>query len=271
MKIFLTSVLVFFSLLSLFHTIDESAMLIYRESFDRAVYSFALAKGINAIISVLQSSEISVNFFVGLNVQFGQILDPVNDLVERFSWIMLASSVSLGIQKLLLILGKSLFIKVVIVISAVISIAIIWIKKLNSKLFLKYILKIFALLIILRFGAVFFIYSSELFYNQVYSQEYQNTTTYIKDYKVELEDIKTQKSNIQKINNNQKGLDSYWKNFEIKMEAFSKKVIKLITIFIVLTVFLPLLFLWFFIFLIKLIFNIKFDNDIMLQIFNTRK
>jgi len=260
MKIFLSSILVFFSLLSLFYTIDENAMVIYRESFDRAVYSFALAKGINAIISVLQSSEISVSFFVALNVQFGQILDPVNDLVERFSWIMLASSVSLGVQKLLLVLGQSIYIKVVILISAIISLGIIWIKELNSKIFLKYILKIFALLMILRFGAVVFIFSSEVFYNQIYSQEYYNTTSYIKEYKVELEEI-----------NNKKELDSYWKNFEDRMEAFSKKVIKLITIFIVLTVLLPLLYLWFFIFLIKLIFNIKFDNDIMLQIFNTRK
>jgi hypothetical protein len=29
-------------------------------------------------------------------------LDPVNDLVERFSWVMMAATVSLGIQNVLL-------------------------------------------------------------------------------------------------------------------------------------------------------------------------
>jgi len=38
---------------------------------------------------------------VGVNFTPGQILDPVNDLVERFSWIMMLASSSLGIQKIL--------------------------------------------------------------------------------------------------------------------------------------------------------------------------
>lgn len=251
MKIFLSLMLLIVSLLSLFLNIDEGAMLIYEENFDRAIYAFAIAKGLNAVISVLQSSEISASFFVGATIGIGQILDPVNDLVERFSWIMLASSVSIGIQQLLLILGKSLFIKVLIVISVTISLLSIWIKKLHFSFVFIFSLKVVFMLLILRFGSIIFLYTTQTFYVQVYQQDYDNSTTYISEYKTKLENIKNKKEN----------LKGFWSKVEQNMEIFSKKIIKLITIFVVTAVIFPLLFLWFFIFLIRWIFNLKYDSD----------
>jgi len=251
MKVFLTIFLVVVSLLSLLLNVDSSAMEIHQESFDRAVYAFAIAKGLNAVISVIQSSEISASFFVGATVGIGQVLDPINDLVERFSWIMLASSVSIGIQNLLLLLGKSLFIKVAVIISVTISLLTMWVKKLHFTFSFIFSLKIVFLFLVLRFGAVIFIYTSQMFYMQIYEKQYESSTIYISEYKTELENIKT----------NKKELEGFWSNMEKKMETFSKKIIKLITIFVVTTVFLPLLFLWFFIFLIRWIFNLKFDSD----------
>ncbi|MCW8838403.1 MAG: hypothetical protein OQK11_06855 [Thiovulaceae bacterium] len=257
MKIFLTIVLVAVSLLSLMFDIDASAMELYYQSFDRAVYSFALAKGLNAVISVIQSSEINVSFFIGATVGLGEILDPLNDMVERFSWIMLASSISIGIQHLLLILGKTLFIKASLLVAVLITVIVMWSKKLhNSNAFLL-LLKIVVLLLVLRFGAVVFVYTNEAFYNNIYSKSYKSSTTFISEYKSDLEVIQKEK----------KELDSYWDEFEQKMEVFSKKVIKLITIFIVTTVMFPLIFLWFAIVFLKWIFNLKFDkNKIMLML-----
>ena len=260
MKIFLSIVLVVISLVSLYLEVDESAMLIYRESFDRAVYSFALAKGLNAIISVIQSSEINVSFFVGATVGLGQILDPINDLVERFSWIMLASSVSIGIQHLLLLLGKSTFIKVALSIGILFTVLGMWIKKLRIPSAFVFALKITFLLLVLRFGAVVFMFGSEFIYNQVYSQQYSNSTSYISEYKKDLEVIQKNKTS----------LNNYKIEFENKMEAFSKKVIKLITIFVVITILVPLIFLWFFLFLIRFIYNLKLDSDKLTAFLNKR-
>jgi hypothetical protein len=69
----------------------------------RALITFGIARGLNGVISVAQGTEIAVEP-VGIGVTFtpGQILDPVNDLIERFSWIMLASASSLGVQRVLL-------------------------------------------------------------------------------------------------------------------------------------------------------------------------
>ncbi len=258
MKIFLSALLVIIALFSILVDVDESAIKLYYESFDRAVYSFALAKGLNAVISVIQSSEINVSFFVGATVGLGEILDPLNDMVERFSWVMLMSSVSIGIQHLLLILGKSMFIKAALIISSVVTLTIMWVKKLHNSTAVLLILKIFVLLFVLRFGAVIFVYTNESFYNNIYADNYKNSTAFISDYKEDLEEIQKEK----------KELDSYWSDFENKMDAFSKKVIKLITIFIVTTVIFPLLFLWFLIILIRWVFNLKFDREKVMLMLN---
>ena len=72
-------------------------------AFKRALVGYALARGLNGVISVAQGTEVAIQpAGVGVNFTPGQILDPVNDLVERFSWIMMLASSSLGVQKVLL-------------------------------------------------------------------------------------------------------------------------------------------------------------------------
>ena len=72
-------------------------------AFKRALVGYALARSLNGVISVAQGTEVAIQpAGVGVNFTPGQILDPVNDLVERFSWIMMLASSSLGIQKILL-------------------------------------------------------------------------------------------------------------------------------------------------------------------------
>ncbi len=72
-------------------------------AFRRALVTYAVARGLNGVISVAQGTEVAVQpAGVGLNFAPGEILDPVNDLVERFSWIMMLASSSLGVQRILL-------------------------------------------------------------------------------------------------------------------------------------------------------------------------
>jgi len=72
-------------------------------AFNRALAAWAIARGLNGVISVAQGTELGIQpAGVGVNFSPGEILDPINDLVERFSWIMLLASSSLGVQKVLL-------------------------------------------------------------------------------------------------------------------------------------------------------------------------
>lgn len=72
----------------------------------RALISFASARALNAVISVAQGTELSVQpLGVGVTLTPGQLLDPVNDLIEKFSTLMLAASVAFGVQKALIAMG----------------------------------------------------------------------------------------------------------------------------------------------------------------------
>jgi hypothetical protein len=69
------------------------------------VASFAAARALNAVISVVQGTEITGGVVVGVKLAPGQVLDPVNDLVEQFSTLMLAASIAFGAQLLLMQIG----------------------------------------------------------------------------------------------------------------------------------------------------------------------
>lgn len=71
----------------------------------KATASYALARGLNGVITVVQESSVTAGIGVEGNFAVGQVLDPINDLIEHFSWIMLLSIISLGVQKLLVVIG----------------------------------------------------------------------------------------------------------------------------------------------------------------------
>lgn len=288
MKIVITIFLVLALALSVSVGLDEGAMKIQDESFNRAMVAFGLAKGLNAVISLLQGTELTVTpVGVGLNFSVGEVLDPFNDMVERFSWVMLFASVSLGVQKLLLILSSKIFLQVAMGVSVFTTLLLLWIRKIQSHTFFIVSFKIFLLLLLLRFGTILFVYSSELFYNSVLKEEFVSSNKVIEETKYKLENIQEQnKAVVQSKNgsgvlssisskynaltdslNISKQLDSLSKS----IEDASRKIINLITIFIVNSVLMPLLFLWFFIESVKLITRSKFDDDAVSIMLNKAK
>ena len=86
--------------------LDDNATRQVEAGLKRALVSFASARALNAVISVVQGTEISIQLAgFGPNFTPGQALDPVNDLVEQFSTLMLYASVSFGVQLLLIKIG----------------------------------------------------------------------------------------------------------------------------------------------------------------------
>lgn len=72
------------------------------DGLKRALATYAAAKAINALISVAQSTQVSIQpGGVGVATNPGEVLDPLNDLIEQFSSLMLMSTVVFGAQVLL--------------------------------------------------------------------------------------------------------------------------------------------------------------------------
>ena len=68
----------------------------------RASLSFGAARALNSVVSVLQSTTFSINVLGGMSLTGGEVLDPINDLVEQYSTLMKFSIGSLLIQKVLI-------------------------------------------------------------------------------------------------------------------------------------------------------------------------
>jgi len=86
--------------------LDSSASQHAEAGLKRALASFATARALNAVISVVQGTEVAVQpIGVGVVLTPGQVLDPVNDLVEQFSSLMLTASVAFGVQLMLIKFG----------------------------------------------------------------------------------------------------------------------------------------------------------------------
>ena len=284
MKVFISVLLILTLILSLGFSVDESAMKLQDEAFDRAMIAFASAKGLNAIISLIQGTELSLTpVGIGLNFSVGEVLDPFNDMVERFSWVMLASTVSLGIQKIILLLSSKMFLQITIMISTIASLIFLWFKALHGRWFFILPFKILLLLLILRFGAITSIYTTQYLYESTLHVEYVNSSKILIDTQSKLEDIHNKnttmagvkkethwyeldvsaKDIVKKLNVSEQ-LD----NLEENISEASKNIITLITIFIIQTIIMPLLFLWLMILSIKSIFKVKVNSDKIATILN---
>jgi hypothetical protein len=76
------------------------------ESIRNAALTYATARGINGLVSVLQSTEVEAGVIVSGSMTIGEVLDPLNDMIERFSSVMAWVLASLAAQKLLLLLAS---------------------------------------------------------------------------------------------------------------------------------------------------------------------
>lgn len=78
------------------------------DGLQRSLLSFATARALHSVVSVLQGTELAVQpMGVGLTLTLGQVLAPISDLVAQFADWMLWASIAFGLQKLLLSIGGS--------------------------------------------------------------------------------------------------------------------------------------------------------------------
>ncbi len=99
---------------SLFDFYEEGSNTHISELTKKAFATFAIARGLNGAISILQETEIEL---FGIHIALGEALDPLNDLVEKFSTIMLVSLTSLSIQLIILNIGNSMVLNLLLPIS----------------------------------------------------------------------------------------------------------------------------------------------------------
>ena len=64
---------------------------------------YAVLRGLNAVISMAQGTELAIEpMGVGVTLTPGELLDPLNYMIEQVSTVLLVASASIGIQKIIL-------------------------------------------------------------------------------------------------------------------------------------------------------------------------
>ncbi len=245
--------------------IDTTAKTLVDDSFSQAIIVFGSAKALNAVISLAQGTELSLPFFV---VAIGEVLDPVNDLVEQFSLVMLASMTSLGIQKIFLnFVTNEIYNYLLLVLVIVLN---IWLYKRfrNDDKLRDIFFKVVFVLLFLRFAIPMISYVNDISYNYFVKEEYNIERLNENIVKVK-EDVSRVNQETLQAKKESSIFDKIVEKFD--SEYYSKKVqeytdavdnsseyiIDLIIVFIFQTIFLPILFLFILYWFVKSIFNMK--------------
>lgn len=220
----------------------------------RALISFASARTLNALISVVQGTELSVQpLGVGITLTLGQVLDPVNDLIEQFSAVMLVASVSFGIQKALLAIGAHWAISVLVSACAIMWGVLFYLQKCPT-----WLTRAVLVLVMVRFAIPAVTLGSDLIFREMMAKDYQQHQE-----SLDLTAKEVAKSTPQQTNTPAPGEEKNWleklkerltgslpsvnvnvDSIKKSVEQVPEKIIRLTVIFVLQTVLIPIILMW---------------------------
>ena len=230
-------------------------------TFKRALIAFGIAKGLNGVISVAQGTEVALQpAGIGVNFTPGQILDPVNDVIEQFSWIMLASTASVGVQKILLAISQWPWFSYSVVVLLLLALASYWYQPLRDSSWRPLIFKTMLVFVFLRFSVPLIAVGSEVTYVQFLSEQYASSTLELERTTDKITEVnKTDKfvavpgkdrtviEKIKEIYGSAAAaidIDARIERYKLAASEATEHVINLIVVFIFQTILIPILFLF---------------------------
>lgn len=149
--------------------LDDHARTHIETGLQRALATYAVARTINGVISVVQETGVSVQpGGVGMTFSPGQFLDPLNDLVEQISTVLLAVCVSFGIQLMLLHIGGSALVSAVLTAGVAAAAFQTW----RNRPIARWQWRLLVAMILVRFAVPFAATSAELTFRFAMADEY---------------------------------------------------------------------------------------------------
>lgn len=231
-------------------------------AFKRALVTFAVARGLNGVISVAQGTEVAVEpGGVGVNFTVGQILDPINDLVEQFSSVMLVAASSLGLQNVLLSMtgwwGLTVFL---LAATAALLVSQLWPRAPAGRLAAA-IPRVFLVALFLRFAVPVLIIGTSVVFDTFLAAEQETATSALRATSSEIEELSREENGAE--TGDESLFDRLGRMIDESVESLnvadridrlkdsasnaSEHIVDLIVIFVLQTIILPLAFLWLFV------------------------
>lgn len=241
------------------------------QALERSLIAFAIARGLNGLISVAQEAEIAMQpAGIGLTLSPGEILDPINDLIERFSVVMLVTASALGIQKLMLSIGAWDYFNYIIIAFWAFTAGYLWLKHFKQRNANPLVLKVALFLFLVRFATPMMALGSEALYQGFLANDFQEASQGLQKTEATIrqntpDDVTGDEelSGLEKTKRwfsdaaDQLNLKKQIASYQEAAEQASQSVIQLITVFIVQNILFPLLFLYLFLKLGRHLINNK--------------
>lgn len=240
---------------------DRAADGYAEDALKRALVTFAAARSLNGVISVAQSTELGV----GVTVAVGQILDPVNDLVEQFSSVMLVAASSLGLQTLMLRITSSQLVTVTTIVILILAVVALWLPRLQSNGVAQAASRILLIMLCVRFIVPLLIIGTNLVSDTFLAAGQAEATAAlevtgdtIKELKVDAVTGSGDEQSIidrlgTMIDESMASMNISERLAQLKQNASNatEHIVDLIVLFVLQTIILPLALLWLFVQLVK--------------------
>ena len=228
-------------LLSWLPLVDDFGDRYTTKALTQATVTYGITRGINSVVSVLQSTEVSIGI---ASVSPGEFLDPLNDLIERFSWITMMAMASLGFQKLLLLMASSLFFKILLTVTGSLLLGSLFLRDINMQ---QALLRFFVIALFLRFAVGGVVFANNLIEYYFLEQTKAEATQSLSATKLSLNDMnaKTRQEDSgfwNGLKNSISAIDE--EEIKSQTENATSNILDLTVAYIAQAIIFPLLFLW---------------------------
>jgi hypothetical protein len=237
---------------SWFAPIDKPAIEQVDAGMKRAFVTFASARALNAAISVAQGTEVSFSMGAGVTLRVGEVLDPVNDLVEQFSNFMLIATVAFGVQKALLMMGQYEYVKMFLT-----AIMLVWgFLYLSGWTTPRWFQSLLILMLMVRFAIPIATIGTDILFKQFLEKNYQTGLATIGTVTDKVKQPLLPQQQAAPPNNQgwfgglknwlPPALDPrpYLADLQKKADKAAEDVVQLIVVFLLQTLLIPILMLW---------------------------
>ncbi len=147
----LLAILLWFSSGIKIPVLDTTTDAYFRESITKAGVAYATCRVINASISIVKDSSLQLEpAGVGVSLAVGQALDPIDDMTERLSDVLVTAITALGVEKLAYEIGVSVAAPILSIFVLVLSF-LIWFNNERIISLQKSIMRFLLIILVLRF------------------------------------------------------------------------------------------------------------------------
>lgn len=145
------ALILFFSPVPRTPFLDTATDNYFNEAITKAGLAYGTCRAINASVSIIKDSKLQLEpAGVGVSLAVGQILDPIDDMTERLSDVLVTAITSLSVQKLSYEIAVSLAPRLFAVFLVLLSI-VMWLKSERLACFHSITTRILIFIAIIRF------------------------------------------------------------------------------------------------------------------------